>query len=153
MIALAQPSAERMTRRSVSRLWWGPGRGLASNWLVVAAGEFGILVVERHPADHQCDVELLTGAVLFEAFLHLRGKFARRLEDERARHSGARAAVLEPGEHGQREGGSLAGAGLRNAEHVAPCEHVRYGLLLDGRGGGVAGRLYRGENFFGQAEL
>ena len=48
-----------------------------------------------HAADHQRDVELLTGAVFFEAFLHLRGKLARRLQDERARHSGARAAVLQ----------------------------------------------------------
>ena len=120
---------------------------------VDAAGELGILVVERHPADHQRDVELLPGAVLFEAFLHLGGEFARRLEDERARHSGAGAAVLEHGQHRQREGRGLAGAGLRDAEHVAPREHVRYGLFLNGRGGGVAGRLYRGENFFGQAEL
>jgi len=138
-----EPSALEMVEQ--------PARG--RNEDVDAAGELGILVVERDPADQQRDVELLPGAVLFETFLNLRGKFARRFEDERARHSGARAAVLEPGEHRQREGGGLAGAGLRNAEHVAASEHVRYGLLLDGRGGGVAGRLYRGENFFGQAEL
>src|SRR5262249_2076027 len=116
-------------------------------------GELRVLVVERVPADEQRDVELLPGAVLFEAFLNLRGELARRLEDQRARHSGARAAVLEPGEHRQREGGGFAGAGLRDAEHVAACEHVRYGFVLDGRGGGVAGRLYCSENFFGQAEL
>src|SRR5262249_54034162 len=111
------------------------------------------LVVDGDPADQQRDVELLTGAVLFEAFLHLRGKFARGLEDEGARHSGACAAVLEPGEHRQREGGGLAGAGLRDAEYVAAREHVRYGLLLDGGRGGVAARFSRGRNFCGKAEL
>src|SRR5215468_3618786 len=90
---------------------------------VDAAGELRILVVKRDATDQQRDVELLTGAVLFEAFLNLRGELARRLEDEGARHSGARAAMLEPGEHRQREGGGLAGAGLRDAEHVAACEH------------------------------
>ena len=54
---------------------------------------------------------------------------------------------------GKREGRGLAGAGLGNAEHVAPREHVRDGLFLDGGGGGVAGRFDGGENFVGQAEL
>src|SRR5262245_52991117 len=120
---------------------------------VDATRELGILVVERDPADHQRDVELLAGAVFLEAFLNLRGELARRLEDEGARHSRARAAMLEHGEHRQREGRGLAGAGLGDAEHVAAREHVRYRLLLNGSGGGVAGRLYRGENFVGQAEL
>ena len=39
------------------------------------------------------------------------------------------------------------------ARNVAAREHMRYRLVLDGRGGGVAGRLNRGENFFGQAEM
>ena len=83
----------------------------------------------------------------------LRGEFARRLEDERARHARARAALLEHREHRQHEGGGLAGAGLRDAEHVAPGENVRNGLLLDGGGGFVAGRVDGGENFVGQAEM
>ena len=90
---------------------------------------------------------------LIEALLDLRGEFARRLEDQRARHARAGAALLQHGEHRQREGGGLAGAGLGDAEHVAAREHVRDRLLLDGGGGGVAGRLDGGENFFGQAEL
>ena len=111
------------------------------------------MVVERNSADHQRDVELLAGAVPFETFLNLRGELARRLENQGARHSSARAAMLEAREHRQRERRGLAGAGLRDAEHVAPCEHVRYGLLLDWSGSGVAGRVDRGENFVGQAEL
>ncbi len=120
---------------------------------VDAARELGVLVVERDAADDQRDVELLAGAVLLEAFLDLRGELARRLEDQRARHSRPRAAALEHGDHRQREGGGLAGAGLGDAEHVAAREHVRYRLFLDGGRSGVAGRLNRGENFFGQAEL
>ena len=112
-----------------------------------------VLIVERNAADDQRDVELVVGAVFVEAVLDLRGEFARRLEDERARHARPRAAVFEHGEHRQHEGGGLAGAGLRDAEHVAPREHVRDGLLLDRGGGGVAGRFDGGENFVGQAEI
>ena len=87
----------------------------------------------------QRDVELVVGAVFVEALLDLRGEFARRLEDQRARHAGAGAAVLQHGQHRQHEGGGLAGAGLRDAEHVAPREHVRDRLFLD-RGGGRCSR-------------
>ena len=79
----------------------------------------------------------------------LRGEFARRLEDERARHARAGAALFEHGEHRQHESGGLAGAGLRDAEHVAAGEHVRDGLFLNGGGGLVAGRFDGGDNFGG----
>ena len=118
-----------------------------------AAHQLGVLIVERHAADDQRDVELLPGAVFGEALLHLRGELAGRLENERARHPGAGAAVLQHGEHRQREGGGLAGAGLRDAKHVAACEHVRDRLFLDRGGGRVACRLNRGENLVGQAKL
>ena len=65
---------------------------------------------------------------------HLGGELARRLEDQRARHARPGAAAFEQRQHRQHEGGGLAGAGLGDAEHVAPCEDVRNGLLLD-RGG------------------
>ena len=101
---------------------------------VDAAGELAVLVVKRNAADDEGDVELVIGAVLDEAFLDLRGEFARRLEDERARHAGAGAALFQHGEHRQHEGGGLAGAGLRDAEHVAPREHVGDGLFWMGVG-------------------
>ena len=116
---------------------------------VDAAGELGVLIAERHAADDERDVELVVLAVLLEMLDDLRGQFARRLEDERARHARARAALLEHGEHRQHESGGLAGAGLRDAEHVAAGEDVRDGLLLDGGGGLVAGRFNGGENFGG----
>ena len=120
---------------------------------VDAAGELGVLIVERDAADDQRDVELVVDAVSGKAFLHLRRELARRLEDERARHAGAGAALLQHGQHRQHEGRRLAGAGLRDAEHVAPGEHVGDGLILDGGGGFVTGRRDGGENFFGQAEM
>src|SRR5262249_4842958 len=70
-----------------------------------------------------------------------------------ARRRGGREGVLEDGPHRQRDCRRLAGAGLRDTEHIAAGEHVGYGLLLDRGGGRVAGRLYSGENFVGQAEL
>ena len=120
---------------------------------VDAADQLAVLVVKRHAADDEGDVELVVLAVLVEAFLDLRRELAGRLEDQRARHARPRAALLEHGEHRQHEGRGLAGAGLRDAEHVAPGEHVGDRLFLDRGGGGVAGRCDGGENFFGQAEL
>jgi hypothetical protein len=70
-----------------------------------------------------------------------------RLEDERARHTRAGAALLEHRQHRQHEGGGLAGAGLRDAEDVAPLQHVRNGLFLNRSGGLVAGGLDGAENF------
>src|SRR5215472_688331 len=61
-----EPSALEMVEQAT----WG------RNENVDAAGELRILVVERDAADQQRDVELLTGAVLFEAFLNLRGELA-----------------------------------------------------------------------------
>ena len=95
----------------------------------------------------------MVDAVFAEALLDLRGEFARRLENECARHARAGAPVLEHGEHGQHEGRGLAGAGLGDAEHVTPLEDVGDRLLLDGGGGGVACRRYGGDNLLGQAEL
>ena len=56
-------------------------------------------------------------------------------------------------EHRQREGGGLAGAGLRDAEHVAAREHVRDRLFLNGGGGGVTGCFDRSENLVGQTKF
>ena len=120
---------------------------------VDAAHQLGVLIVERDAADDQRDVELVVDAVFDETFLDLGGEFARRLEDQRARHARAGAALFQHGQHRQRERRRLAGAGLRDAQHVAPGEHVGDGLILDGSGSFVTGRRDGGENFFGQAEM
>ena len=120
---------------------------------VDATRELGVLIVERHAADDQCDGELILGAVLDEGFLNLCREFARRLEDERARHPCPRAALFEHGNHWQHEGGGLAGAGLRYAEHVTARQNVRYGLLLDRGWRRVTGCRDGGLDFFGQTEI
>ena len=58
-----------------------------------AAQQLGVLVVERDAADDQRDVEFVVLAVLLETLGDLRGEFARRLENERARHARAGAAL------------------------------------------------------------
>ena len=102
---------------------------------VDAAHDLGFLVAERHAADQQRHVQLVVAAVFDEAFLDLRGEFARRLQDQRARHARAGAPLLEQRQHGQDESGGLAGAGLGDAENVASGERMRDGLRLDGRRG------------------
>ena len=118
-----------------------------------AAGEFGILIVKRNAADDQGDVELVIFSVLLEAVLDLCGEFARRFEDQRARHPRSRPALLEHGEHRQGEGRGLAGAGLGYAQDIAVRQHVGNGLVLDRGWGGVTGRLNGGENLVGQTEM
>ena len=138
-----QPSALEMVEQAARR----------RDQHVDAARELDVLVVERDAADQERDVELVVDAVFGEALLDLRGEFARRLDDQRARHAGAGAALLQERQHGQRESRCLAGAGLGDAEHVAPGEHVRNSLVLDGGGSFVASRSNGRENLFGQAEM
>ena len=95
---------------------------------VDAAVELLDLIVHRHAADQQRHVELVVDAVLLEALRHLGGEFARRRQDQRARHARPGAAGLEPGDHRQHEGGGLAGAGLGDAEDVAAGHGDRNGL-------------------------
>ena len=100
---------------------------------VDAARDLRVLVAERDAADEQREVELVVHPIAGEALLDLGGEFPRRLKDQRARHPRAGAALFEAREHGQRERGGLAGAGLGDAEHVAPGEDVRDRLALDRR--------------------
>ena len=151
--ASSMTSSSTPESSSVPRSEWSSRRPGVAISTSTPRSQLGILVVERDAADDQRDIELVVLAVFLESFLDLRGEFARRLEDQRARHARARAALFQHGEHRQHEGGGLAGAGLRDAEHVAPGEHVRDGLLLDGGRGLVAGRLDGGENLVGQAEM
>ena len=109
---------------------------------VGAAGDDLVLLVEGHAADQKREVQLMIGAVAGEAVLHLRSELARRLEDQRARHARAGAAVFEQRQHRQHEARRLAGAGLREPKHVAALQHVRDRLALDGGGGGVTNGLY-----------
>ena len=77
--------------------------------------------------------------VIVDGGFHLRGKFARGFEDERARAGRVRAELREDG---QAERGGLAGAGLGAADDVASGEHERDGAELDGRRFDITHRLY-----------
>ena len=68
-------------------------------------------------------------------------------------HAGAGAALFEAREHGEREGGCLAGAGLRDAEHVTAGERFGYRLGLNGGGGRIAGCFDRLEDLCGKAQF
>ena len=83
--------------------------------------------------------ELVILAVALEVLGDLRREFARRLEDQGARHARLGAAARQDLDHRQGEGGGLAGAGLGDADDVAALEHLRDGLGLDRRRRGVAG--------------
>ena len=70
-----------------------------------------------------------------------------------ARHARAGAALFEDREHRQDEGRGLAGAGLRNAEHVAARHGNGDGFGLDGRRVGIAGCLDGAEHFGAESQL
>lgn len=95
----------------------------------------------------------MVGAVFDETFLDLRGEFARRFEDQRARHAGAGAAALETRQHRQDKGGGLAGAGLRDAENVAAGEGLGNRLRLDGGRRCVAGGFDSLKDLFRKAQI
>ena len=119
-----------------------------------AAHQLGVLVVERDAADDQRDVELIVvDAVFDEALFDLRRELAGRLQNQRARHARSRSTGFQHGQHRQHECRGLAGAGLGDAQHVAPGEHVGDGLILDGGRSFVTSRRNGSEYFFGQAEM
>ncbi len=79
-------------------------------------------------------------AVASQAVADLAGQFAGRRQDQRARLAAPEFVGIfrQAVQQGQGEGGRLAGAGLGDAQQVAPREQRRDGLALDGGGGGVA---------------
>ena len=84
-----------------------------------------------HPETDATGMYRIDGAAIDE--LHKMGFGAAVADAARAR-----PALLQQGQHGQRECGGLARSGLREAEHVPPGEDMRNGLRLDGRHGLVA---------------
>ena len=63
------------------------------------------------------------------------GQLAGGREDQRAQF--AARAFHQALQDGQNKGGGLAGAGLGQAQHVAPFQDGGDGLVLDGGGGGI----------------
>src|SRR5579883_441485 len=92
-------------------------------------------------------------AIDLEGVRHLRREFAGGLEDERARHARPGASGSKNIDHREGEAGGLACAGLSAAEHVAPGQHMGYGLFLDGGGSRITGIRYRLEYLGRKAEI
>ncbi len=103
-----------------------------------AAIELAVLFVERGAADQKRHRELVVLAVFLEILGDLRRQFARRLQNQRARHARLGPAARQHLDHRQGEGGGLARARLRDADHVAALQHMGNALRLNGGGGGVA---------------
>ncbi len=90
-----------------------------------AAHQLGILIVEGDAADQQRHIELLARRRTSRNFPAPARRVRGSARGSACAACGARAAGLEHGDHRQGEGGGLAGAGLGDAEDVAPCENVR----------------------------
>jgi hypothetical protein len=87
--------------------------------------------------------------VLLEGLGHLDREFARRRQHQACGwRSLSRAAQQR-----QREGGGLAGAGLRFAEQVAPASSVRDAGGLDRRGRFIANGFQGGKQWRGETKL
>ncbi len=125
------------------------------NQHVDAAREGADLAAERDPADGECHARSQIAPVGLEALDDLRGELAGRAQHQHA--AGARfgpARVLgEMIEDRQREGRGLAGSGLCDADDIACCEHLRDGLRLDRRRGGILLVFECAGDGFGEAEL
>ena len=111
------------------------------------------LVAHLHAADQQRHRELVIFAVFLEILGDLRGKLARRLEDQRARHPRPAAAFGEDVDHRQDEAGGLAGAGLGDADQVLAHQHGRDRALLDGRRRVIAAVADGAQQLVGKAEI
>ena len=108
---------------------------------VDAALQLAVLIVERDATDQKGHRQLVVDAVFLEVLVHLRGQFARRLQDQRARHACPRAPAFQARDHRKHERGGLAGSGLGDAEDILACDHMGDRLFLDRRGLCVTGVL------------
>ena len=117
---------------------------------VGAAIELLVLLIEGHTANKQRHRQLVVLSVDDEILLDLGGKLARRLDNQRARHAGAGASLLQERQHRQHEAGGLAGTCLGDADDVAALQHMRDRLRLDRSRFLVASRIDGGQNLRAQ---
>ncbi len=111
------------------------------------------LVAHLHAADQQRELQVVVLAVFFEIFCNLRGEFARRCENQRARHERTAAAAGHDIDHRQDETGRLAGARLGDADDILHHQDRRNRLHLDVGGDGIARGFHRFEQGRGEAEV
>ena len=111
------------------------------------------LVAHLNAADQQRHRERVVLAVFLEILGDLHRQLARRLEDQRARHARAAAAVVQDVDHRQHEAGGLAGAGLGDADQVLAHQNGRNGGALNRSRLVVAAVIDGAEQFVGKAEI
>ena len=113
------------------------------------------LAEARHAAEHQRGGDMRALGQFPDRVIDLDGEFAGGSEDEGVGGSGRAAGAHghDLGEDGQREGRRLAGAGLGDAQHVAPGQVRRDRLLLDRLGRGEAGSFGCLEEEAGDSEF
>ena len=97
-----------------------------------------VLLLEADAADQQRLGQLYMLGVGVEILGHLGGQFAGGAQDQGSWHARAGTAAGQDRDHRQREAGRLAGAGLGNAQHVAPFKRGGDGAGLNRGGGFVA---------------
>ena len=98
---------------------------------VDTAAELLRLVVHRDAADQKRLAELVELAVFVEVLRDLHREFARRRQDQRARHARPGPPGRQDLDHRQDEGGGLARPRLGAAQDVAPGQRGGDRLLLD----------------------
>ena len=113
------------------------------------------LTPERDPADGERDARAQIASVGLEAFDDLGGELAGGAQHQHAAGTSFRppAVLREMMEDRQREGRGLAGSGLRDADDVARCQHLRDGLRLNRRRGGILLVFECAGDGFGEAEF
>jgi hypothetical protein len=82
------------------------------------------LAAHRHAADGECRREPHVAAIGIEAVEDLSGQFPGRAQHQHAAvlRLHLDAVLQQPMQDRQRKGRGLAGAGLGDADHVAPCK-------------------------------
>ena len=104
-----------------------------------AAIELAFLIDKAFAADQKRHGQPVMLAVKLEGIGDLGRQFARRLEDQRARHARPRPPGRQLVDHRQDKARGLAGAGLGAAEHVTAALDERDRLFLDRGGDRIAG--------------
>ena len=117
--------------------------------------QLALLLVDRHAAEHAIDRKVEIAGIDAHVLCNLRGKFARRRQDQHADAAMAAALGLlgQVMQRGQRKGCGLAGTGLGDAQQVAAFEQGRDGVALDRRGRIIALRIERTKDRIGQAKF
>mmetsp|Transcript_4637 Transcript_4637/g.11647 ORF Transcript_4637/g.11647 Transcript_4637/m.11647 type:complete len:542 (+) Transcript_4637:535-2160(+) len=116
------------------------------------------LLFDAQPAHHRVHTNLQFRRELARLLLDLLHELARRRHDERERPLARvlardRRLLEDVHEHRQHEGARLAGAGLRDADHVLAREAERDALHLHARRTLVLGFRHRLEDRLGQSGL